>query len=244
MRNRALHAPSPGGRLPFSIAATLFGRERSDARSGVVVTPENDGADIGDCACSAGVLPVSPPLMAYPPNRFINASGSVADPAEAAAALVQELRADMASRPRPYQDSAVDCLLMLPASTGAPVTVAAGASTVLTWQPARGYMNGYYIDFSVLDPATGLGADPNSWLITPPRVGDCPQPFDTTAQRGAFWAASEGCCCGRPFRTVFGRTDSSNEAMTATFTNNGPAPVSVQSVVRGYPVYRSLCLTC
>lgn len=141
----------------------------------------------------------------------------------------------------PYVDAVRDCIMMLPVSSGTPVSVGAGASTLLTIGPTRGWLDSFYFDIVALNPATGLSVDPASFRITPPRVSDCPQPADTTPQRGTFNAAIDGCCCGRPLRAIIGRSID-NEAMTLTFTNDGIATVSVQAIVRGFPHARSLCL--
>lgn len=196
----------------------------------------------GNCSCvatgpSAAALYVPPIDIGMIPNKLLG-------PQQQLAPAIDWYTANIIANPYPcvpYEDAIRDCLLMTPVSSGAPQTVAVGASALITIGPTRGWFDSFYIDLAVLDPATGLSVDPASWRITPPRVADCPQPCDTTAQRGTFYVGIDGCCCGRPFRALIGR-NADGEAMTFTFTNDGIAAVTVQAVVRGWCHARSLCL--
>lgn len=141
----------------------------------------------------------------------------------------------------PYEDAIRDCLLMTDLTSGDPVTIAAGASALLTIGPTRGWFDAFYFSINALDPATATTVDPSSYRLTPPQVADCPQPCDTTAMRAIYMSDLEGCCCGRPFRAIIGR-DADGEALTFTVTNDGLAAITVQARVRGWCHARSLCI--
>jgi hypothetical protein len=213
---------------------------------------QQKNANVGACVgCSqppgnCGCVPLSGPApMIVPPigidaipRKLLGNSGELGPAADWYTANVR-------GNPYPcvpYADAVRDRLLMTPVTSGAPVTVAIGAtSAAINIAPTRGWFDAFYFDISVLDPATGLAVDPASYRITPPRVADCPQPFDTAAQRGTFWRA-EDCCAGIPFRAFIGRT-TDGEQLSFTLTNDGIGSVSVQAMVRGWGHARSLCLT-
>lgn len=221
----------------------VVGQRRAEQSKAAVGQCAGCSRPPSNCACvplgptGQGLGYVPPIDIGMIPQKLLGTQGQIAP-------AMDWYTASIAAAPYPcvpYEDAIRDCLMMTPISSRAPVVVAVGASALLTIGPIRGWFDAFYFDISVLDPATGLSADPASYRLTPPRVADCPQPCDTTAQRGTFWEGEDGCCCGRPFRALIGRTEDS-EALTFTFTNDGIAPVSVQAIARGWCHARSLCL--
>jgi hypothetical protein len=195
------------------------------------------GGSCGTCGCPPrGAAGAYFPMGGIPAKLF-DASGN---PATAYEAYSRSMGIP-ANAPAPYSDEQQDFLCMVPVSSGAPQTVAIGASATITISPSRGWLDMFYLKLVVLNPATGLEVDPASYRITPPRVADCPQPCDATAMRGGFYRGTGDACCGCRWRAIVGRTQD-GEQLTFTFTNDGIASVSVQAVARGYCNARDICL--
>lgn len=226
-------APSGTPRSVHPIAEALAVQPRSfDHNVGEQpkpAAPKTPPHNVGGCTCGGGPRQFIPPPSTYPAS-FADDRGNLN-------------MSFPAPQYAPYVDSQQDERCMTPVSSGAPQTVAAGASATITIGPTRGMLDGYYLKIVALNPATGLEVDPASYRITPPRVADCPQPCDSTAMRGAFYRGGGDCCLGCPWRAIIGR-NADGEAMTFTFTNDGVASVSVQAVVRGYCYARNLCIAC
>lgn len=153
----------------------------------------------------------------------------------------------------PYKDAVRDCLMMatIPSTGALPgggTLIAAAASAVITIAATRGLIDGWYFDI-VFTTAAGAPVPASGFSMTPPQIADCPVRCGGAAVNAAFYQATtigttgggEGCCCGRPWRGIFG-TVADGEQVTFTVTNNTAADAEVYAIIRGFCHQRNLCI--
>lgn len=153
----------------------------------------------------------------------------------------------------PYKDAVRDCLMMatIPSNGALPgggTTIVAGTTETITIEAPRGLVDGWYFDI-VFTTVAGAPVPASGFSMTPPQVADCPVRCGGGAVNAAFYQATtigttgggEGCCCGRPWRGIFGR-DTDGEAVTFDVTNSTAADAEVYAIIRGFCYQRNLCI--
>lgn len=209
--------------------------------SGCSATP-----DMCACAPGTGPVPVAAnglPVPSTVPNAMVGPDGinGVAD----------WYRSNLGIRVPciPYKDAVRDCLAMatIPSDGALPgggTLIAAGATETITIGATRGLIDGWYFDI-VFTTAAGAPVPAEGFSMTRPRVADCPIPCGDEPVNAAFFQATrvggDGCCCGRPWRGIFGR-EADGEAVTFDVTNNTGADAEVYAMIRGFCHQRNLCI--
>lgn len=141
----------------------------------------------------------------------------------------------------PYKDAVKDCLFMK--TVASPLTaVGIGATVNVDLSPAQGWFDMYYIDV-VAYLTGGVDAGPDSFNMTIPTVVGCPTNACDTGLpiNRRFFAANDGCCCGRPFRAIVPATSQGTPLRTAV-TNLNAAAITVQVVGRGFCQSNRICV--
>jgi hypothetical protein len=141
----------------------------------------------------------------------------------------------------PYEDAIRDGLLMSMAQSDE-TAIAAGATANVDIQVENGWMDGYYFDISAVTDVGGAVV-PEGVSMTPPRNVGCPVPACTrdVPTNSRFFRSDDGCCLGKPYRSILTETANGTPFRTAV-TNNTAAPIVVQTIVRGFCTNTRVCV--
>lgn len=223
---------------------------RHDKRSAVVGAPriQVPQADIGcpgcgvsPAGCTCGTVPSGPvPIIVPPVGIDVFPAAMAGDGISAARQAYARAVGGMNLPCVPYKDDKADCrnMTIVP---GALVSIAPGATETVTIGAVRGLLDVFYIDIVFLTDV-GVPLDPRIFTMTRPRVADCPTPCTDGAAPASMYAGIDGCCCGRPFRALIGRT-TDGEDLTFDVTNHGAAAAEIFPAVRGFCYQRNLCIS-
>lgn len=231
-----------------AMEAASIGEPRKEQAKGSIGQCGGCSASPDMCTCAPGTGPLSNlPVPTTVPAGMIGDGG--------VAAMGAWYLTNLGARVPciPYKDAVRDCLMMatIPSNGALPgggTLIAAAASAVITIAATRGLIDGWYFDI-VFTTAAGAPVPASGFSMTPPVVANCPILCGGGAVNAAFYQATtigttgggEGCCCGRPWRGIFG-TVVDGEQVTFTVTNNTAADAEVYAIIRGFCYQRNLCI--
>jgi hypothetical protein len=198
---------------------------------GVLILPSGQPA-------VASTPPGTPPTIVTPPPLGMELPTG---PAFNASMWQQYAQGFGAMRCVPYEDAVRDGLLMAMVQSDE-TDIAAGATVNVDIQALNGWVDGYYFDISMVTDVGGAVVT-EGVSITPPRNVGCPVPACTrdVPTNARFFRSDDGCCLGKPYRSILTETANGTPFRTAV-TNNTAAPIVVQTIVRGFCVNTRICV--
>ena len=200
------------------------------------------------CVCSRGpfVVPeiwtptpgsVPPPGSGLPPVPVPLMLPRGLDSASYIAAVGQAARYCV-----PWADAVQDCKFMteLPSL---PTVVAAGATVAVPIEPDSGWFDGYYVLVNAYTTATGAAVDSSLITAMAPELPGCPQPACSTRPSPiSHWTMRDGCCCGRPYRTIAPAASmGAGGPLSMRITNGTAAEITVVVTLVGFCHPNRIC---